>query len=255
MDEAGVLGYSYIELSLIAATYFFAAFIKGFAGLGFTTSCLAILVHFIGLDRAIPLITIPALAIDIILVYESGNVRTSFLRFQKLHIFTIPGVVLGLWLLSTAPMHLLTITLGTLIILFYFYSIASKDFSLPPHLESAFASPVGFITGLLCGMTGSQLLPVAPYLISLRLPRSEFIQAINTCFTFLTLSMMIGLTYLGLLHIGAFAVSFVGLGIVYGGTKTGNYLGQYMSATLFRHVVLVMLLLSGVALIVFEVLR
>ncbi len=255
MELMAVLGYSYMELALIASTYFFAAFIKGFAGLGFTTSCLAVLVHFVGLDRAIPLITIPALAIDIILVYESGNVRASFLRFQKLHLFTIPGVALGLWLLSTAPMHLLTITLGVLIILFYFYSIASKDFSLPSYLESTLAKPVGFVTGVLCGMTGSQLLPVAPYLISLRLPRLEFIQAINTCFTFLTITMMIGLTYLGLLHIGAFAVSFIGLGIVYGGTKTGNYLGQYMSATLFRHVVLVMLLLSGVALIALEIIK
>ena len=255
MEPMGVLGYSYIELTLIAVTYFCAAFIKGFAGLGFTTSCLAILVHFVGLDRAIPLITIPALAIDIILVYETNNIRTSFLRFRKLHLFTIPGVILGLWLLSTAPLHLLTITLGVLIILFYFYSIASKDFSLPPHLESALASPIGFVTGLLCGMTGSQLLPVAPYLISLRLPRSEFIQAINTCFTFLTISMMFGLTYLGLLHIGAFAVSLVGLAIVYCGTKTGNYLGQYISAALFRHVVLLMLLLSGIGLITLEILK
>lgn len=255
MELIDFLGYSYSELSLIALTYFAAAFIKGFAGLGFTTSCLAILVHFVGLDRAIPLITLPALAIDIILVHEAGNVRASFTRFWKLHLLTVPGVALGLWLLSTAPMHILTITLGILIVLFYIYSIISKDFSLPPQLETKLAGPAGFATGLLCGMTGSQLLPVAPYLISLKLPRTEFIQAINTCFTFLTLTMMIGLFYLGLLHLGVFVLSGVGLGIVYLGTKTGNQLGQRLEPGVFRHIVLLAMLASGIMLILLEIWR
>lgn len=255
MDLIEFLGYSYSELVLIALTYFMAAFIKGFAGLGFTTSCLAILVHLVGLDRAIPLITLPALVIDIILVHEAGNARASFCRFWKLHLLTVPGVVIGLWLLSTAPLHLLTIALGVLIVLFYIYSIVSKEFVLPPQLEAKLAGPAGFTTGFLCGMTGSQLLPVAPYLISLKLPRTEFIQAINTCFIFLTVTMMIGLAYLGLLHLGVFAVSFIGLGIVYFGTKAGNHLGQRLEAGIFRHIVLLAMLASGIMLILLEIWR
>lgn len=64
--------------------------------------------------------------------------------------------------------------------------------------------------------------------------------------------MILGLTYLGLLHLGAFAISITGLVFVYIGTKSGNYIGRRFSPAVFRYCVLVMMFFSGLGLIIKE---
>ncbi|KZK89821.1 Sulfite exporter TauE/SafE [Pseudovibrio sp. W64] len=250
---AEYLGYTAFEIAIIMFTFFFAAFVKGLAGLGFTTICLAVLAYTVGLKKGIPLIVIPGLISDLILVYEAGHFRESFSRFWRIYLYAVPGVVIGLWFLGWASTHWLTILLGFIIVAFVGYALLSKNLKLKTHWEKAGSSLSGFSTGLLTGMTGSQLMPITPFLVSLDLPRSHFIQTINSFFTVVTVMMILGLTYMGLLHLGAFAISITGLVFVYIGTKSGNYLGRRFSPILFRYCVLVMMLFSGLGLIIKEV--
>ncbi len=249
---AEYLGYTAPEIAVIMFTFFFAAFVKGLAGLGFTTICLAILAYTVGLKKGIPLIVVPGLISDLILVYEAGYFRECLSRFWPIYLLSVPGVMIGLWFLGWASTHWLTILLGFVIMAFVGYALLSQNLRLRPHWEKTGSWLSGFVTGLLTGMTGSQLMPITPFLVSLHLPRSHFIQTINSFFTVVTASMILGLTYMGLLHWGAFAISVTGLVFVYIGTKSGNYIGRHFSPSVFRICVLVMMLFSGLGLIIKE---
>lgn len=246
------LGYTAFEIGVIMFTFFFAAFVKGLAGLGFTTMCLAILAYTVGLKKGIPLIVIPGLISDVILVYEAGYFRECFKRFWTIYLFAIPGVLIGLFVLASASSHWLTMLLGFVIIAFVVYALFSRSFRLRTHHEKPGSILSGFSTGLITGMTGSQIMPITPYLVSLDLPRSQFVQTINSFFTVVTATMILGLLYLEILHLGAMTISLVGLIFVYIGTKSGNYLGRRFSPEFFRYCVLTMMFFSGLGLIIKE---
>lgn len=246
------LGYTALEITLIMFTFFFAAFVKGMAGLGFTTICLAILAYSVGIKKGIPLILIPALISDVILVYEAGHFRGSLTRFWPIHLFAIPGVAIGLWFLGWVPGHVLTMLLGFVILAFVVFASLSQNLQLHTRWERIACVISGFMTGILTGMTGSQLMPIMPFLVSLNMPRDYFVQTINTFFTVVTLTMIFGLSFMNMLNFGVLTISLVGLVFVYIGTKTGNYLGRRFSPSVFRYCVLMMMAFSGAGLILKE---
>jgi len=107
----------------------------------------------------------------------------------------------------------------------------------------------GFATGLVNGITGSQVMPVLPFLLSVRLDPKRFIQAINISFSLSSIVMAFGLSRLGLMTLDSVWISLAGLVPVFLGTKLGGMVRDRMDAATFRKVVLVMLIIFGVILI------
>ncbi len=108
---------------------------------------------------------------------------------------------------------------------------------------------MGFATGLVNGITGSQVMPVLPFLLALRLDPKRFIQAINISFSLSSIVMAIGLSKLGLMTLETVWVSLAGLIPVYLGTKLGGIVRSRMDAESFRKLVLIMLVIFGMILI------
>lgn len=57
----------------ICCAFFTASFLKGLTGLGFSTICVAILAVFIDLKLAVPLVFIPSLSSDILVMIDAGR--------------------------------------------------------------------------------------------------------------------------------------------------------------------------------------
>ena len=92
--------YSLLQVIIILGTYFFASSVKGVTGLGFSTVCLPFMVLTVGLKAALPLLIIPSLASNLIIMRQAGHFRTTFHRFWLMLLTTVIGVFLGLALLS-----------------------------------------------------------------------------------------------------------------------------------------------------------
>jgi hypothetical protein len=123
------------------------------------------------------------------------------------------------------------------------------DFRLQRNIANALEMPVGFATGLINGVTGSQVIPVLPYLLSLQLERNMFLQVINISFTLSSLVMAIGLWKLGLMTLQSVEVSLLGLVAVFIGVRSGSHVRHWLSPAGFRSVVLIILTVLGVGLI------
>lgn len=230
--------------------FFAAAFLKGITGLGFSTICLPILSTFIDLKAAIPLVLIPSLASNVLVMAQAGRFKEALQRFWPLYISAIPGLVLGVSVLSSVKSSWSRAILGASLFAFALWSWRTQAFTLSTQAERRWSGPVGLITGVVNGITGSQVMPVLPFLLALQLHRDLFVQAINLSFTLSSLVMLMLLSRFGILSLDILGVAAVGILPVALGIFLGGKLRQRLPDDAFRKVVLVFLLVIGLSLMI-----
>lgn len=238
-----------LQILVVAGAYFVAGLVKGVTGLGFSTTALPFLVLALGLTHALPLVILPSMASNLMVMRAAGHFCSTFRQFWILYVAAIPGLLVGLRLLATLDTGYSTAVLGIVLVLYSVLALAQPDLRLPRRLARPVSGPVGFVTGIVNGLTGSQVMPVLPFLLSLHLETDRFLQATNSFFTMSSLVMGAGLTTLGLMTPEAVAVSLIGLVPVWLGIKTGSAGRLLLSPQAFRTAVLLVLALLGVSLL------
>lgn len=237
------------ELAMIAAAYLIAAFVKGVTGLGFSSTCLPFLVYAVGLKVALPLVLVPSIASNLFVMRTAGHFQETVVRFWPLFVAAVPGIVVGLWLLDTIDGDHAAAVLGVVLIVYALFTLTRPERRVPTAWQRPLAAPVGLTTGLVNGLTGSQVMPVLPYLMALQLEPSRFVQAINCSFTLSSLVMAVGLAHLGVLTVGTTIVSVAGLLVVALGVRLGTAVRDRMNPSAFRLVVLWILMALGASLV------
>ncbi|MGM0586317.1 MAG: TSUP family transporter [Pseudomonadota bacterium] len=207
------------ELAWIAAAMLAAGFVKGVTGLGFSTACLPLLALVLGLKASLPLVLAPV------------------------------GVGLGVAMLGRVEGDLAGAALGAALVAWCAFALARPDWRLGARWARPLAPGVGLATGVVNGLTGSQVLPVTPYLLSLGLERGLFLMTLNLSFTLSSLAMAAGLAGIGLLTAGAGAVSVAGIAAGVGGVALGARWRRRLPERGFRLAVLAALAAAGLALI------
>ena len=238
-----------VEIITIFAAYLFAAAAKGVTGLGFSTTCLPILVFAIGLKDALPLVLIPSIFSNLVVMRQVGQFKSTILRFWPMLLATIPGLILGLWVLSEIDGYRAKIVFGLVLLTWCGFSFLKPDLRLRDGLEGRLAPVSGISTGFLNGLTGSQVMPAVPFLMSLHLGRSAFIQAANCSFTMSSLIMMAGLGHLGLFTGVDVVISTLGVVCVFIGVKFGTAIRERLSERAFRNIILTMLTMMSISLL------
>jgi len=231
----------------VLATFFFAAFLKGTVGLGFATTCLGVMASYLDLRVAIPLVIIPSLLSNALVMIDAGGFVRVFRRFWIMYAAALPGLGVGLWILGGGDTILPRAVLGASMLLYGLYGLWGGRFTLRHTPLSA--SVVGLFTGLVNGLTGSQIMPVLPYLMSLDITKDELVQTINTSFTISSLVMLVGLGRLGLVNTESMILSATGVVPVFAGIWLGGRVRRLLPEATFRRIVLVMIMILGAGLV------
>ena len=239
------MAYTFYDICLIFGVYLVAALAKGFTGLGFSTTCLPMLVLIFGLKPTLPFLIIPSIASNLLVMSQAGEFKITLKQFWPLYIAQVPGVFLGLLLLIWLAPYISTAILGIALIIYCWFALSNPEFLLPKRLQNRLALPTGFLTGVINGFTGSQVMPLLPYMLSLGLSPSHFVQAINCSFTLSSLLMALGLLRLELITLEIALISIMGIIPVYIGTKIGSKTREYLNSAVFRKLVLISLILMG----------
>lgn len=234
------------SIILAFSAFFVASFLKGLTGLGFSTLCLGFLAIFIDLKLAIPLVFLPSLSSNIMVMIESGRFIEAMKRFWPLYLIALPGLLLGIWFLSSSNNEIPKAVLGGVMVCYGIWGLAHGIMSLSPKGEKLLMLPVGFVSGLINGATGSQIMPIMPYLLGLKMDRNLFVQTINCSFTVNTLVMMVGLGKLGLLTLPVVGISAGGIIPVGLGIYLGGRLRKKVSESIYRRMVLILLITLGI---------
>ena len=235
----------WIDYGFILLAYFVASGIKGLTGLGFSTSCLPIMALRLDLKIAIPLVIVPSIVSNMTVMVETGQFRDAVLRFWPLYLSCVPGLLIGLVILTSINADTARVILGLVLVSYALLALSNKPFTLSAEWERKLKIPVGFFTGIINGLTGSQVMPVLPYLLSLNLNKKNFVQAINISFTLSSLVMLLGMNQLGYLSLSTFLIAGGGLVPVVTTVYFAGKLRHHLSGTLYRKLVLFFLLTMG----------
>ena len=237
------------DILVVCGAFLFAGLVKGTTGLGFATTALSFLVYAIGLKEALPLLIVPSVVSNLIVMRDAGHFRATLIQFRLMYAAAPVGIFIGLALLMWLEPTISSAILGLVLIIYGVITITQPAFRLPTALARRLEIPVGFTTGLVNGVTGSQVMPVLPYLLSLPLERNVFIQAINISFTISSVVFAIGLAWLGLFTVDTTQISFVGLVAMLVGLKLGIPIRRRLPQSSFRRAVLGLLVLLGAGLV------
>jgi len=236
-----------LVIASVFATFVFAALLKGMAGLGFSTTCLGIMATYLDLKLAIPLVIIPSLTSNILVMIEAGRFRAVARRFRIMYAAALPGLFFGLWVLGSGDASVPRAVLGVSMFLYGIWGLWGGSLSV--RQTPANAAGIGIVTGLVNGLTGSQIMPIMPYLMSLDITKDELVQAINTSFTIGSLVMLAGMGKMGLVTPQGMVISAAGIIPVWGGIRIGGRIRRRLPEATFRKIVFALIGLLGLGLI------
>ena len=236
----------------IAATFLVAGAVKGVIGLGLPTISLALLTLAFDLPQAMVLMLIPSAVTNIWQGLVGGHLAVLLGRFWLFLLLVSGEVWFGTAALNLIALDVLTVVLGVLIVVYAGLGLSGWRIHLNGRQETWMLAPVAVINGVLTSMTGSFVVPAVMYLQSLDLSRNDLVQIMGLMFAASTFALGIGLYGRMLLPVDLTVASVAGvvpalLGMIIGQRVRGRLNEQW-----FRGCVLVGLLMTGVALIVYS---
>jgi uncharacterized membrane protein YfcA len=229
---------------------FSAGVIKGATGLGYATAALPFLVHVLGLQPAMSLVLIPAMATNVMLAVTGGHLKDTLRNFWPLYLAMLPGIVIGLWLLLSIEQRSAVAGLGFVMISYAFFALCRPDIRIPVGWQGHLKVPTGLLNGILTGLTGSQVMPLLPYMLGLNLVPARMVQAVNAAVLFASSALLLGLTMNGILTTELFILSIAAIVPALVGTFVGTRLRNRLPAHQFRQIVLLVIALMGFVMVV-----
>jgi uncharacterized protein len=238
------------SLELSGAGLLFAGVLKGATGLGFATCALPFLVPFLGLKASMALIILPTLATNLSVTLTTGHARECTNRFAWLYAAMIPGIALGIGLLGQIEQRLTVSILGCTMVAYVAFALVRPSLKMSETTASRLAIPVGFLNGIMTGLTGSQVMPLVPYMLALNVTPAQTIQATNLGVMLASTLLAIGLCTTGVMTSGLFLLSSIAVAPAMVGVLIGNKGRSRIPTAQFRRLVLVVIGLSGFMMII-----
>jgi uncharacterized protein len=235
-----------VNLIVIAVSgLFFAGIIKGATGIGYSSCALPFLVASLGLKEAIVLVVAPAMASNVAVLVTTGSLKHSLRKFWPLYLATLPGILCGVLLLAWVDKRIATQVLGVIICAYAILALLRPALTISPGIARAAQVPVGFSNGVLTGFTGSQVMPLMPYMLALNLEPALFVQAVNVAVVVASAFLGFGLWMAGLMSAPDMSLSIAAIAPALLGVQLGSWARRHIPASRFKSVVLAVLLLIG----------
>jgi len=244
-----------VEFTIAVVGLFLAGVLKGSTGIGYSTCALPFLVAAVGLQRGMALVIVPAIVSNFSLMMNGGGTVAALRRFWKFYAAIIPGIALGSALLANIEAYIAIQLLGILTMAYVAIAMLRPGLSLSSTGERRLAIPAGLANGVLTGLTGSQIMPLMPYMMALGLTAGQQVQAINLAVTFTSVTLGGTMLAAGLVSWKMLVLSAVGTIPAIAGVEVGGLIRKRLSSERFKQYSLAMLAVLGLCLSVQSSLR
>ncbi len=180
---------------IITFSFTLAGIVKGVTGFGMPIVSLGLLVTSFDLTTAMALFIIPSFVTNLWQAISGGQLLNLFRRIRSYLLLAVLAVWVGSTALIKVELHLLSMFLGGLLILYSLLCISGYRLKMSPAQERWLAPILGVINGTLAGMTGAFIVPGVMYLQAIGLSRDQLVQAMGMLFTALTLALACALQF------------------------------------------------------------
>ncbi|MEO3474735.1 sulfite exporter TauE/SafE family protein [Roseomonas sp. CAU 1739] len=235
------------DILLILPIFLIAGLVKGVAGFGLPTISIALLALFRPLPEAMALMLVPSLVTNVWQAVAGGTLRQVAPRIGVFLACSAAAAFLAAGQLARADAVLLSGLLGLCMVASATLALAAPQLPAPAAVTEVWLGPpMGIASGAIAGLTGSYLVPAAPWLQAIRLPRDQFVQGFGLGVVMVNAAMAAGLSGAGLLPVGLGLASCIGVLPAFVGMEAGRRLRVRLDEAAFRRVVQVALGLLGV---------
>lgn len=226
------------RLLLVAVVVGGAAALKGAVGFGFPLVAVPLLSSLLGPRTAVPVIAIPTLLSNIIMV-SRGGASQKFSAMLPLFVGVVVGTLTGALLIKSLDPRRLGVLVGSVTLLYVVASISRLTLRIRPAAGVRAAPAVGVLAGVIGGSTGIFAPPLASYLHLLGMEKRDFVFWITLLF-FVGNMVQVGSYF----HLGLYTGSVLRLSLLAClpmalGTWLGLSLQDRLSSGLFSRIVLV----------------
>lgn len=225
-----------METLMLAATalvFVVAGAVKGVTGMGLPTVAVGLLGLLMPPGAAAALLVVPSLATNVAQCFGAHTamlVRRLWPAWLMLMLVTVcvplPSMpadaadAAGAAAAASPPVDGLRLALGIVLIGYGLWGLSGARLPQPPERSGWLSAGVGALTGLVTAATAVFVMPMAPYLQSMRLPREALVQGLGLSFTVATVALALRLQReAALFDVGvapmlvALVAAFVGLGL------------------------------------------
>jgi hypothetical protein len=220
----------------------FAGFTQGLSGFGSVLVALPLLAVFLDFQTAVPLASTWGMTINVILLLQlRSHVRLK--KILPLTVASLPGIPLGVYALQKAPVWILEILLGGLLLVFSLYFVWSGGKTR--HLAQGWAYAAGLTSGFLGGSLAASGPPVIVYTAMQPWPKDE-IKSTLTGFFFLSGLAILAAQAVGCLFTsGVLTLSLISIPVVVLGVFVGTWCYDKLDTIRYRQVIIVLISLLG----------
>ena len=217
---------------------------------GFPIVATPLLALALDVKTAVAVSIIPNIVMDSVQTVCGGGTWSTVRRIAVLLVFGIIGMFVGTHLLAVLPPRVATLSLGVFVLLFVTVSLTGVTLRVEPAWERWLSPPIGFIAGILGGLTNVPGTALVIYFRALGMGKQEFVRSVAMSFMTYKIVQLIAVAYYGLLTVDlvliSVALTLVGLAAFYLGLKVQDRLPEKT----FNRVVVTFLSALGVWLVV-----
>ncbi len=223
--------------------------VKGILSIGLPLVGMPLLTLAVDVPTAIAILMIPLVLSNLIQAIEGRGTAAMLKRFWPLIIGVIGGTFVGTALFAALDRHVLLLIVGALAIVMSSFSILQPHVTVTPAIERWLGPPLGFVSGVIGGMSTLFGPLLAVYVVGLKMDRDDFVKAISILYLIAAVCLTIGGTAQGTAGARELTWSAIGMIPVYGGMLIGQRVRRYINPDQFRLLVLGVVWITGVNLI------
>jgi uncharacterized protein len=231
------------------AALFVAGGVKGVIGLGLPLTAISIMGAVTDLRTAIAFIAIPVVATNLYQAFEGGRAMEMLRKYWLINICSVAGTVVGAQILFLVDPDILITFLGVVVIVYVAINVTRFRIRISDRAAPWAAPPLGILSGLLTGTTGSVGIPIALYLQARDVDKESFLRAIALTFLISASMLVLALIEKGAISQENALISAASLVPAFAGMMIGQRLRVYLSEDRFRIFVFVFLVIAAVNLI------
>ena len=236
------------NLVLIVFAIFLGGIVKGSVGIGMSMFSVPIIAFILPPTKAMMLLCFPVIFTNFLQMDVKKGIG-SF-RFLPMFLALFIGLLIGGKLILNLSLNFISISIATVIIIFTslnFFGISLKN--IKKANEKILSVIIGFLSGILGGLTTFYAPPIITFLISINLDKEFFIRTTATMYFFASIPLYSSMLYHGLGNYYDLIMSLVLVVPAIIGQFFGSKIRKKLSNEIFQKLILIILIMIGFSLL------
>jgi uncharacterized membrane protein YfcA len=156
--------------------------VKGSIAFGFPTVATPLLALVVDVKTAIALTILPNIVMDGIQSLRRGGFVTTVRRLAVILVFGLVGMPVGTRLLLALRAETAEVILGAFLLAFVAWNVSGVTVTISRRWERGLAPVVGFVAGVVGGITNAPGTPLVVYFYALGMKKEEFVRSVAFSF-------------------------------------------------------------------------